>query len=631
MTIDPAARRVQVATAAAIGALAGASLGPRGRGRAATVAAGAVGAVALGVSEAVARARQGPDEIPARWHRIATSAALAAPAGWLAGRSRHGTATRVAVGAGALAGALGLRPQKVGLGPAVGLAVGAAIRTVRPGTSPAAAAAVTVAAHRVTAAVAFPDEQVSLLATGVDAGVLPFVVPHTARTRYVGTDYVAALAEEIGGTYTRDAADTGIVASIDELAGPDLDPSTVDPLVRELYERTTRFRLDIVPEWRAWVRPGYLLYRTLAAAPLGQANVPMNQREAQAGVDSRIDTIDVSGDGTPDVRGWIRSRAGDGAPIYTGIYTTYRHEGRGYVSVGFPLPASSFTATLVPESRPDGGLRLTSRRADLPHAGHVLAAVDPDTGGVDAVAVHGFEEVLDVRREGDELRAEHAFSLFGMPFLVLHYRIVRTPPPVPGRFDERAATWDDSGKVARAEAVAAAIRAAVPLDRAMRVLEVGAGTGLLTQALRADVGPVTLTDTSAGMRAVMGDKIAAGALPDARVWDLDLGTGPLPDDRFDLVTSLMALHHIADTDTALANIAAVLAPGGRVAIVDLDAEDGSFHGHGADDVHRGFERADLARRLVAAGLDEVTVADCSTVHKDGGRYSLFLATARRPD
>ena len=55
------------------------------------------------------------------------------------------------------------------------------------------------------------------------------------------------------------------------------------------------------------------------------------------------------------VRGWIRSFADTGEPIYVGIYTTYRHEGRGYVSVGFPLPQASFTATLLPQARPGGG------------------------------------------------------------------------------------------------------------------------------------------------------------------------------------------------------------------------------------------------------------------------------------
>ena len=39
------------------------------------------------------------------------------------------------------------------------------------------------------------------------------------------------------------------------------------------------------------------------------------------------------------------------------------------------------------------------------------------------MAVHGFAEHLDVFVEGDELRAEHAFWVFGLPFLVLHYRI----------------------------------------------------------------------------------------------------------------------------------------------------------------------------------------------------------------
>jgi TrwC relaxase len=93
----------------------------------------------------------------------------------------------------------------------------------------------------------------------------------------------------------------GIVASLDNLAGPDFDPGAVAAQVREFYEHTTRFK-DIVPEWRIWVRPWYLLYSSLVAKPLGQANVPMNQRQAQRGVRSRIDTIDVDRDEIIDVR-----------------------------------------------------------------------------------------------------------------------------------------------------------------------------------------------------------------------------------------------------------------------------------------------------------------------------------------
>lgn len=197
-------------------------------------------------------------------------------------------------------------------------------------------------------------------------------------------------------------------------------------------------------------------------------------------------------------------------------------------------------------------------------------------------------------------------------------------------FDDRAATWDDDpGKVERAKAVAADIRAAVPLRPDSRVLEFGAGTGLLTQALRDAVGPVTLTDTSAGMRQVMEGKVASGALPDARVWDLDLAAGPLPDERFDVVVSLMALHHIPDTDALLANIATLLEPGGHVCIVDLDAEDGSFHGHGFEG-HRGFDRGTLASKLDDAGFVDVQIQDCQDVERDGRAFSLFLAVAAAP-
>jgi hypothetical protein len=246
-----------------------------------------LGAAGMAAIEVAARAVQRPDEIPPRWSRIAASGALAAPAGWVAGQL-GARPSAVAVGAGTLAGALGVRPQKVALGPVVGAA---AARLLGDRVNAATLAAATVVGFRLVSAAAFRDVQVRLLADAVPADQLPFVVPLEARTRYVGTGYVRELASVLGGTYTAANPDVGIVADLDDLAGPDFDPSRADPLVREFYEHTTRFTLDIVPQWRLWVRPGYLLYRTLVARPLGQANVPANQKETLRGVRSRIDTV----------------------------------------------------------------------------------------------------------------------------------------------------------------------------------------------------------------------------------------------------------------------------------------------------------------------------------------------------
>jgi hypothetical protein len=416
-------RRGSVGFAAAIGGLAGAALTGH-RGRNATWLGVVAGGVGLGVSEAMARARQRPGEIPALWQRIAMSAALVAPVGWAAERLTGAGPLAVGTATGAMAGVLGIRPQKVVLGPLVGAATGRAFAAREQPAPASVVASSTMLAYRMLSALVFRSPQVTLLAEQVPADQLPFVVPRESRTRYVGTNYVRDLAEVIGGTYVADVPDVGIVASLDELAGPDFDPAGVDPLVREFYEHTTRFTLDIVPQWRLWVRPGYLLYRTVVARPLGQANVPMNQREALRGVRGRIDTITPNQADVIAVRGWIRSFADTEEPIYVGIYTTYRHGGRGYVSVGFPLPHGSFTATLLPRARAGGGLVLTSHSA-LDHPGHYLTYIDPATTDLTALAVHGFAEQLDVYVHKGELRAEHAFSVFGLPFLVLHYRMHR--------------------------------------------------------------------------------------------------------------------------------------------------------------------------------------------------------------
>jgi len=420
-------RAGQIGAAGVMGALAGAALAAH-RGRRAVVLGALGGAAGLAAVDTVARARQRPGEIPALWSRIIASGAVAAPLGWAADRLAGVGPVPVATVAGAAAGALGLRPQKVLLGPVVGAATGAGLRRFGAGVPGAGAAAAAVVGFRVASAVLFRDPQLSLLAERVRAEDVPFVVPLASQTRYVGTGYVRSLAALLGGTYTPDVADIGIVASLDALAGPSFDPAGVDPLVREFYEHTTRFALDIVPQWRMWVRPGYLLYRTLVARPLGQANVPMSQREAQRGVRSRIDTITGLPGRSETIRGWIRSAADTGEPIYVGIYTTYRHSGYGYVSVGFPLPQASFTATLAPSVRPGAGNRqglVLNSRSELDQPGHYLTYIDPVSSDLTTLGVRGFAERLDVFVDGGELRAEHAFWVFGFPFLVLHYRMHR--------------------------------------------------------------------------------------------------------------------------------------------------------------------------------------------------------------
>jgi ubiquinone/menaquinone biosynthesis C-methylase UbiE len=198
-------------------------------------------------------------------------------------------------------------------------------------------------------------------------------------------------------------------------------------------------------------------------------------------------------------------------------------------------------------------------------------------------------------------------------------------------FDEKAATWDaDPAKVERARDVARRIAADLPLGPSTRVLEYGAGTGLVSQALREHVGPLTLADASSGMREVMQAKVDAGELPDdARIWSLDLAADPPPDERFDLIVTVMVLHHIPDLDIVLERLLALLEPGGHLCIVDLDAEDGAFHGEGFGG-HHGFHRPDLVEQLTQAGFGQVVVADCGHMEKDGGTYSLFLARGTRP-
>ena len=199
---------------------------------------------------------------------------------------------------------------------------------------------------------------------------------------------------------------------------------------------------------------------------------------------------------------------------------------------------------------------------------------------------------------------------------------------MPTDFDTRAENWDDESKVRRAEAVASGMRQAMPLRRSMTALEYGAGTGLLSFSLRDTLGPITLADSSAGMRAVADRKIAAANEKQMCVVDFDVMRDAIPKERYDLVFSMMTLHHVPDVPRGLAAFHTLLKKGGYLCIADLDAEDGSFHGPSVD-VHHGFERSTLGKALARTGFVDVAIGDCFVVEHGPREYPMFLATCQK--
>jgi ubiquinone/menaquinone biosynthesis C-methylase UbiE len=198
-------------------------------------------------------------------------------------------------------------------------------------------------------------------------------------------------------------------------------------------------------------------------------------------------------------------------------------------------------------------------------------------------------------------------------------------------FDSKAKNWDETpGRAERANAVAAAIRAQVALSRRMTAFEYGCGTGLLSFALQNDLGAITLADSSSGMLAVLREKIVRAGISNMTPLQLDLAVDTLPAERFDLVFTLMTLHHIPDTSKILGSFHSLLQPAGVLCICDLDKEDGMFHSHEDEfNGHNGFDREELGMELEQAGFTNVRFTTCYTLIKDGRSYPLFLSVAEK--
>lgn len=197
-------------------------------------------------------------------------------------------------------------------------------------------------------------------------------------------------------------------------------------------------------------------------------------------------------------------------------------------------------------------------------------------------------------------------------------------------FRDKAADWDTRPVPAQiSEGVFDALAKNVALEPGMTVMDFGAGTGLLAGKLAPRVNKIVAVDVSPSMLEQLAKKpeLAGKVEPVCQ----DILAKPLGV-SVDLVVSAMAMHHVEDTRKLARALFAHLRPGGRAALADLDAEDGSFHEAGSEGIyHQGFARDALGALLDEAGFRDVRFVTACEVTKNERKYPIFLVTASKPD
>lgn len=171
------------------------------------------------------------------------------------------------------------------------------------------------------------------------------------------------------------------------------------------------------------------------------------------------------------------------------------------------------------------------------------------------------------------------------------------------------------------------ISSSVTLCKSMQVLDFGSGSGALTSQLIDKVNKITALDISpAPLEELNKCKDLKGKVETICQNILDT---PL-NRTFDLIISSMAIHHIKSLDILFKRFSDNLKSGGKIALIDLDKEDGSFHVNGKEGIaHFGFDREKLIFCLKNAGFNDIQFKSIHNLNRNGKEFPVFLVVANK--
>jgi ubiquinone/menaquinone biosynthesis C-methylase UbiE len=165
-------------------------------------------------------------------------------------------------------------------------------------------------------------------------------------------------------------------------------------------------------------------------------------------------------------------------------------------------------------------------------------------------------------------------------------------------------------------------------DPAWTIGDLGCGTGQAAAALAPFVADVIAVDQSPAMLQAARKRVHR--LDNVELRRGELEALPIDDAQLDLATLLVVLHHVPEPAHALAEVARVLKPNGRVLIVDMLPHDREHYRQQMGHVWLGFSEDHVARLLADAGFEAVRVVPLAADPRAKGP-ALFVATASRPE
>lgn len=257
----------------------------------------------------------------------------------------------------------------------------------------------------------------------IDPEINKWILGPFGKPRITGSEFVNQIIKDENLFIDESKSIQGLIPCIDELKLSEKDRENISDEVKDFYERSELYELDLTVNWN----PIFMLFGKLInlwfSNRISQLNIPAKNITDSQKLKSEIITLSDKKSKKNKYTIWYRTFLETGKVMYSGIYSTCTiPSGKTCIKACFPLPNGNATVIMEPRVGLNGQFTLITSGKKFGDTGFYFLLND-SKGNLHSQYIRSFRNRLTFEVQENGIMAKQILTLWNLKVLQFNYKI----------------------------------------------------------------------------------------------------------------------------------------------------------------------------------------------------------------